>query len=80
MQPVHHNVTYTKSIKRGRELRRNALAVDIDDKRGLARTIEALADADSEERWILHPLVRDLPLHRNRLCDNRCRKRRNGGD
>ena len=53
MQAIHHNVARAKAGNSGRKVGRYVIAIDVNDQGGIARVIEALADADTKEGGIL---------------------------
>ena len=70
MQPIHEDIARTDAVHRRWQLRRKMFPVDVDDERGFAGAIKALADADGEECGVLlHQLVSDLTLNRHGGCD-----------
>ena len=90
VQAIHDHVPCTKAVDGGRKRGRNLRAVYIDDHGRFPGIVEALADADAEECWILfHQGLRYLLLCGDCLGEHGgserwkraglCRGCRNGG-
>src|SRR5580692_177110 len=77
VQAIHNHVPSAKTVDGGRQRGRNLYAVYIDDHRCFPGIVEALADADAEESWILfHQALRDLLLCGDGLVEHGGTERR----